>query len=315
MLCEELSRQDGTDWRLVNICAAEQDITDKKGLPWMSADGSESRWIPVGDLRALCTTEVPTILQVEDLGQASEAVQAAWMPTIHPTLRKVGEDTLSPCVAVIANTNRPEDAAGVEGIISPLADRFAAVYYVEPDPTEVADYLDDHGYCPFLSAFVRYKGASLVAGFEPTDDLTRTPTPRGLELCGQLMAAIEERSPGLDLTPAICGAIGRPYGQEFLAYRELVHELPSPEQVMADPDGTDIPEKGHMLFAMASRLAGVADQESFGTFLRYVERWPRAEFQVLFVRAAIRREPTTSHTKAFSRWTQENSDVLLGRGV
>src|SRR5277367_501632 len=75
---------------------AVSDPTDAKGLPWPKKGESEATFLPFGELaRALKATK-PTVWFLDDLGQASPAVQASYMQLL--LARRVNGHVLPDCV-------------------------------------------------------------------------------------------------------------------------------------------------------------------------------------------------------------------------
>jgi MoxR-like ATPase len=58
---------------------AVADPTDAKGLPWPGQDGRTATFLPFGDLAQALNAQKPTVWFLDDLGQASPAVQASYM--------------------------------------------------------------------------------------------------------------------------------------------------------------------------------------------------------------------------------------------
>ena len=74
---------------------AVSDPTDVKGLPWVAADAKHATFLPFGELdRALNATE-PTVWFLDDLGQATPAVQASYMQLL--LARRVNGHALPDC--------------------------------------------------------------------------------------------------------------------------------------------------------------------------------------------------------------------------
>jgi hypothetical protein len=65
---------------------AVSDPTDFKGLPWPDASKDSARFLPFGEFHAALTATATTVWLLDDLGQASPAVQAACFPSHTPVL-------------------------------------------------------------------------------------------------------------------------------------------------------------------------------------------------------------------------------------
>src|SRR5271156_851581 len=104
---------------------AVADPTDAKGLPWPGKNGTEATFLPFGELAQAIKAKNPTVWFLDDLGQASPAVQASFMQLL--LARRVNGHVLPDCVTFVAATNRRADRAGVSGILEPVKSRFATI--------------------------------------------------------------------------------------------------------------------------------------------------------------------------------------------
>ena len=108
-----------------------EDPTDAKGLPWPDKAGKTATFLPFGELARVLNAKKQTIWMINDLGQATPAVQASYMQWI--LARRVNNHVLSEHVSIIAATNRRTDRAGVQGLLEPVKSRFASIVSLETD--------------------------------------------------------------------------------------------------------------------------------------------------------------------------------------
>src|SRR6266404_5112144 len=87
---------------LVLMHPSISDPTDYKGMPALTANGTEAHFLPFGDLSRLCKTRKLTVAFLDDIGQAAPAVQAALMQLI--LARSVNGTTISPEVVFVGAT-------------------------------------------------------------------------------------------------------------------------------------------------------------------------------------------------------------------
>ncbi|HYE72078.1 MAG TPA: ATP-binding protein, partial [Blastocatellia bacterium] len=131
------------------------DPTDAKGLPWANKNATEATFLPFGELaRALKATK-PTVWFLDDLGQASPAVQASFMQLI--LARRVNGHALPDCITFVAATNRRTDRAGVSGILEPVKSRFASIVPLEADLDDWCAWAIDKQLPVELIAFMRFR--------------------------------------------------------------------------------------------------------------------------------------------------------------
>lgn len=275
---------------------AVADPTDAKGLPWPSAKKDHATFLPFGDLaRAIAATK-PTVWMLDDLGQATGAVQAGYMQLL--LSRRVNDHILPDCVTFIAATNRRTDRAGVTGLLEPVKSRFVTILHMDSDVDDWCVWALDAGLPTTLVSFVRFR-PDFLSAFAPSADLTQSPTPR----TWSFLAKIE----GLKLRPnleaeAMAGAVGAGAATEYLAYRRMVDDMPNLDNMLMDPSRCVIPTSPGELYAVATGLAARASMDNFARIAQIGDRLHNSangEFAALMLRDAIRRTPKISGTRAW----------------
>lgn len=279
---------------------AVADPTDAKGLPWIGKDGDSATFLPFGELAAALRADKPTVWFLDDLGQASAAVQASYMQLL--LARRVNGHVLPDHVTFVAATNRRTDRAGVGGILEPVKSRFAAIVTLEAHVDDWSAWALHAGLQPELVAFLRFK-PELLCDFKPSADLTNCPLPRTWAHLSKLYALGMPRE---IQSVAFAGAVGEGAAGEFSAFLRLWNELPNMDAILLDPAKAVIPKKPDMLYAVVTALAMKANQQTFGRIGIYAERLvqaSRGEFAALLVMDSIRRDATCAQTQAFLRLT------------
>lgn len=298
---------------------AVADPTDAKGLPWVRESavgkdtGKEATFLPFGDLARAVRAKKPTVWFLDDLGQATAAVQASYMQLL--LARRVSEHVLPDCVTFIAATNRRTDRAGVSGILEPVKSRFASIVELEPHIDDWSQWAIDAGDVPTeLIAFLRFR-PDLLCAFTPSADLVNCPLPRTWRAAGRLLA--------LDLPEAVqhqavVGAVGEGAAVEFAAFVKLFKELPNIDGILLDPDKGMIPEKPATLYAVVTALGMKSTAKNFPRIARYADRLVKArhgEFAALLLRDCTRRDPAVMQTSAFVKLASGDLGQLIGGGV
>ena len=296
---------------------AVADPTDAKGLPWPKADKDEATFLPFGELARALKATVPTVWFLDDLGQATPAVQASFMQLI--LARRVNGHILPDCVTFIAATNRRADRAGVSGILEPVKSRFATIVELHPDVdswsnwamSQVVRRRDANGQFitpidespaipPVLIAFLRFR-PDLLSDFKPTADMSNSPMPRTWASLAKLEALSLPQQVEL---AAMSGAVGDGPAAEYIAFRRMFQSLTSVDAILLDPAGCKLPTAPNELYATATALASKATDQNLSRIGVYAQRLvdaQRGEFAVLLMRDCIRRTPKLAHTDAFVR--------------
>jgi hypothetical protein len=306
-LVDLAARDAGAD--LILSHPAVSDPTDAKGLPW-AVDG-RATFLPFGDLRRAIEADKPTVWFLDDLGQATPAVQASFMQLL--LARQVNGHKISDHITFLAATNRRTDRAGVSGILEPVKSRFDSIVELVPDVDSWCEYALDHDVPPELIAFLRFK-PDLLCAFVPSNDLVNSPVPRTWTHASNILklgltAAVQHQ--------ALAGAIGEGAATELLAFLRLYAQLPSIDAILISPSSAPIPDSPSALYAVTAALAHRATQGNFDRIAQYCQRLMSAhgEFAALCVRDCVRRQPDVTQTAAYVRLAVGDFGQLISGGT
>jgi len=282
-----------------------EDPTDARGLPGKSEiDGVQvAKFYPFDDLYRLISATRLTVCHLEDFGQASPAVQSAYMQLL--LRRSVNGHRLSDHVVFVASTNDVKDQAGVGGLLEPVKSRFHTIIPLEISLDDWVNWAIDHNLPAWLVAYIR-SCPDALSEFKPTKQLTNSPCPRTWAAVGKWdlmdIADVEVWS----------GAVGQGRAAEAFAFREAANKLPDPDACLLAPDSAPLPEKPSLKYAMAIAIAYRTGQKNFEQAIRYTGRIGKP-FEVLTVKDSLRRSPALAQTQAFARWASDpvNRDISL----
>lgn len=285
-------------------------LQDADGLP-------RAEFYPYGFLRELITTtNERLVLMLDDLGQATNAVQAAAMQLFLE--RSINTMPVSDTVSFLAATNRREDKAAVGGIIEPLKSRFdAGVVHLVPELDPWCKWAMTNHMPVQLIAYARFR-PEVITDWEPSADLVNTACPRTLAFVGE---AINDKLPEDMWQSAFSGMIGVGRTAEFLSFYRYCKQIPNPDAIVLNPDKEEIPQQPEIQYALAAAMANKAREANFDAIIRYFERWfdggnfkdsiPKSEFVLAFFKDAIVRTPGLKNTQAYVNWFVKHSDVYL----
>lgn len=281
------------------------DPVDYKGLPYMDVDGI-AKFVPFSELKALIDATKPTVFFLDDLGQASSAVQAAAMQLI--LARQINGHKVSDHVSFVAATNRREDKAGVSGILEPVKSRFA-IFELEPSLTDWVDWALGKEWMPLqLINACRWK-PQWITEWKPAarGAIENSPCPRNIAEVGKMMNL---GLPRVAEFPAFSSRLGTGAATELKAFLDLYSTLPSINIIINDPSGAPIPNDPSAKYALIGALVGKADKDTFPALCTYVNRIP-PEYSILFMKDISKKKPELQSSKAFIEWATKNQDLIL----
>lgn len=294
------------DYDLIVTHPVVDDPTDYKGMPAVVTRGTgksaepAAKFLPFGDLWRMIEADKPTLVFMDDLGQAPPAVQAAIMQLI--LARKINGHRVSDQVSFVAATNRRQDKAAVQGLITPLLDRFTTVVTMDFDLEDWIAWGIEHDMPPVLLAFARFR-PDHINRFEASKDMKKSPTPRSVAGVGRLV------NRGIDDYEVLAGAAGDGFATEFVAFMRTWSELPDRNEIYLNPDQVAVPQKADVLYALMGSLAHGANPQNMEATVKYLSR-VKPEFSVLCVKDAMLRTPAIKTTRAFTQWALQNKAVF-----
>jgi MoxR-like ATPase len=276
-------------WPVEVVIGSIREPADFAGLPVVH-DG-EVRMAPPAWARRLADAGLG-VLFLDELTTAPPAVQAAMLRIVLE--RVVGDLALPNGIRVVAAANPPEQAADGWDLAPPLANRlvhldwpvdakavasglavgFPSPLTTAPRPVEPARLLTARAQ---VAAFLTVR-PTLVLQVPKIAALAGRgwPSPRSWETAATLLAAAETMAVSDDVRSCLLtGAVGEGAGIEFLSWLANA-DLPDPEQVLADPDSFELPERSDRAFAVLTAVAAVAighgDTESWAAAWRVVAK-------------------------------------------
>ncbi|MDX3356598.1 AAA family ATPase [Streptomyces sp. ME01-24h] len=262
------------DLPLTTVIASVHEPSDFSGLPVVGDDPAE-QGVPMAppDWAVRLVRAGRGLLFLDELSTAPPAVQAALLRLVLE--RRIGALRLPPAVRIVAAANPRSSAADGWELSAPLANRFVHLQWTHDHdvvvrglggiwPRATLPRLDP-GKLPGAVDFARRAVCGLLAARPglvhrlPTNG-TRSggawPSPRSWEMTLSLIAFATAADASRDaLSLLVRGAVGDGPGLELLACMDRM-DLPDPEELLADPAGAVLPDRGDLRQAV---LDGVVD--------------------------------------------------------
>lgn len=106
------------------------------------------------------------------------------------------------------------------------------------------------------------------------------------------------------------GTIGMASATSYAAHMQFLTNLPSYDDVVADPDNTPVPDKADLKMLMAYQLASIAKVPDMTAVMKYITRMPK-DMSVTFVTALLRRDyKGMTSTPAMQAWISKNAALV-----
>lgn len=273
------------------------------GFPVITAAKDDVRFIVSKEKFPVVGSAFPDtgILLVDELSQADNAAQKVLANLFQE--REIHGQRLKDGWTIISTGNRTTDRAGANRLLSHLKNRITTVE-LDASLDDWSTWAIGAGVKPEVIAFLRFR-PELLNAFDAQAEVN--PTPRAWS--EGVSASLGVVDPALEF-PVYKGDVGEGPAAEFCAFLKVFRKLPSPDAIMLNPDKADMPSDPAVLYALCGALAVKVSKDNFGRIMRYVGRMP-AEFSVLFVRDAIRRNPALQNSPEFTAWMTGAGKNLL----
>ncbi|MFJ4988613.1 AAA family ATPase [Streptomyces sp. NPDC088732] len=252
------------DLPLTTVIASVHEPADFSGLPVVGDDPAE-QGVPMAppDWAVRLVRAGRGLLFLDELSTAPPAVQAALLRLVLE--RRIGALRLPPGVRIVAAANPRSSAADGWELSPPLANRFVHLKWTHDHevvvrglggtwPRATLPTLDPRR-LPEAVAFARRAVCGLLAARPalvhqlPANETRRGgawPSPRSWEMTLRLIAFATAAGSSRDvLSLLVRGTVGDGPGLELLASTDRM-DLPDPEDLLADPAGAVLPERGDL---------------------------------------------------------------------
>lgn len=204
---------------------------------------------------------------------------------------------------VVSTGNRQSDRAGANRVLSHLRNRETVLEF-ETNLDDWSSWALTHGVKPEVVAFIRFR-PGLLHDFDANKD--QNPTPRSwVEGVSDVLGAV----PAEAEFDCFKGAVGEGAAAEFVGFLKIYRKLPNPDAILLNPDTADVPTDPATLYALSGAIASRISNANIDRAVTYLSRCP-AEFSVLAMSMAVRRDAMVTATKGFIDWSVKHQSVLF----
>jgi hypothetical protein len=277
-------------------------------LPFCSDDGrldfARAGWLPLaGDY----ADGQHVVMFVDEMAQADHAVQKTLANLMQE--RESYGVKLHDKVSFISTGNGTAHRAGANRILSHVRNRMCNLK-LDVHLDDWCQWALDTGIRPEVIAFLRFR-PDLLNEFDANRDVN--PTPRSWsEGVNDMLNMVENGVVPAEAEHEIVeGYVGEGAAVQFSSFVKMYRKLPNPDAVIMQADTYPVPTEASVLYALSGALAHRATANNLDRIVKFSDRIP-AEYSVLILFDAIRRDPSLQSTRAFTNWAiSRGKDVLL----
>lgn len=233
-------------------------------------------------------------LFLDEFSSATKPVIAAAYKLILD--KKVGQYNLHPRCVIICAGNLITDRAIVVAQSTAMQSR---LIHLELEVT-FEDWIKHVG-IPFkydnriLAYLAQYQHK--LMDFKPEHTDKTFCSPRTWEFLNRLIANKHDIS---HMAPLLAGAISSDVAVEFIQFTKIFDQLPSIQQILADPLTAPFPNTVDAKWATLTVLLDKIDDDTIGAIITYSERFGM-DLRVYFIRSFIHRYPALKSHKAVAK--------------
>ena len=303
---------DGMGALLINWFLAQEQEEDVGGVPGKVSDSNgdyATHLLFEKQRQNMTITDRYVVNFLDDVLHGSTRKQAANLQFIRGFI--LGH-TVPDNVRFIAATNDVKHMAGTVKAIEPFKSSFTCIFHAIADHPFWEKWAISSGLVrPDVIAYLNTNPHALDM-FNPSVSLTQCPSPRTWVHLSDMLNICE--AVGTDeyhMKASAEGAIGAPETVAFFAFKSMVDNAVTPQIILADPHGANVPENASVMYAVSLALCNVVEtQETAEYAMQYARRLP-AEFEALIVRQLVNHDETYKFTNEYIEYTARQSDMML----
>lgn len=256
------------------------------------------------------------IMFIDERNQADQLTQKAAAPV---TLQKrFGEHYLPEGWRVIAASNRQQDGSGVGKALKHLVNRERTIN-IEPHVTSWAIWAEARGMHPMLIAFAKTRPNIVFSDCVPKEDGPFC-TARSFTSAARLMAEVagvdSNGNPNMKIPndgimmQLVGGDISDKAAAELFAYLKVADDLPTIEEILADPKGCKCPKELSAAYAGVQMTIHYAKPDNIDKLWTFAERMPK-ELQVSACKSLVEKGGgALLNSPALGKWIMGNKALI-----
>lgn len=298
--------------QLIDVRLSQCDPTDLNGFPHIlkGEDGQPAiaTYIPM-DTFPTEHTELPAgkdgwLLLMDELNSAPMSVQAAAYKIVLD--RMVGQHNLHPKCKVMAAGNLATDKAIVNRLSTAMQSRMLHLE-MRSDPKGWLGWALENNIDHRVTSYIAFRPEALN-NFDPGHQDKTFACERTWDFVSRLIKQWPTIEPGK--MALLAGTIGAGVASDFSAFCEIYQDLPSIEQIIANPESFNIVDQPNIKYALSGLIASHIDGSNIEPLFKAIERLP-IEFQVITLQGSIKKNQTILGCDSVKKWLSANARNLL----
>lgn len=302
-----ITHQLAAEWgiKMLDVRLSQLDPVDLRGIPFVNE--GITHWATPYFLPQEKRDGKRGILFLDEINAGAQATQAAAYQLVLD--RRLGDYKLPEGWMIVAAGNNEGDRAIVNKMSTALRNRFCHID-VETHPDDFREYGIQKGLAAEVLGFIAFNSKALNM-FDNPDERGKKAfaTPRGWEFVSRVMSQTKTLTADDELA-LFTGIVGEGAAAEFMGYLRYHRDLPNIDQLLLNPEKAPIPKEPATLYALTTSLALRATKMTFSPIMKYVNRLPDIEFQVLCVKSSLIKDRECGDTKEFNEWSIKNASAM-----
>lgn len=257
------------------------------------------------------------ILFLDEYGQGEADVKRASAELL--LNRQLGPWRLPDGWSVIAASNRDKDRSGVTKSFDFVINR-RVEYTIDPDLESWLDYAVRKKIDPAFQAFAK-QNVGIVFNPDPPSKQGPWCTPRSLVKTAEDLLALGRRRAAKQgdgdfaHIPTDARALEMARGWmgdaavQLINMIRLAYEAPTFDEIVADPQGVDVPKRPDLAMLVMYNLANRVTLKTAQPVVQYMARMPK-EYATVFTQMSMRRDHKLIQDPTMRGWVLANKDMI-----
>jgi len=170
-------------------------------------------------------------------------------------------------------------------------------------------WANEHGIDHRIISLIKFK-PEILHKFDPQTNELTFPCPRTWEFASKILKGKENVTHETKIR--LAGTVGEGAAVELATYCEIYQNLPTIEQILADPvSGWKVPKEPSERYAVTTMLAHNCEEGILEKILTANSRLPK-EFQPITLKDVYRRRPDLRDHPLIKTWIAENASSFFG---